>query len=220
MANQFTQVFNGLHHAATRILSAPLGILTLAALTVGAAPAWSLARVFQPDPATMERAYVVDVINFNTLIVSIDGELGLQVVQMLGVEALPTINPAWTSITGEVPMAVYEAGQYLATRLDGDFIYLETDPLYVQSPGVIGAYVWHHEQLVNQDILFRGHALLNDDDAEMLKYGPVLTEATDVAQVQGHGVWTFYGPKPARLRQEQDQAEETTEPVETIVAAQ
>ncbi len=194
------------------------GLVTLS-LLVAACPAWSLERVIRPDLRTLMQAEVIRVVNFNTLVVEIRGMPGLHVVQMIGIDPIPLINPAWTTLTGETPVAIYEAGQYLQTGLAGRDIYLEADPRLPAPPGVISAYVWQGQTFVNQDMLVRGHGLLADSAVD-LKYEAVLNEAADVAEQQGRGVWTFYGPRPRNL-QLRDQAETpAAPPPATVVVSQ
>ncbi len=171
--------------------------LVLVALSVVATalPTWALSRAQQPALRSMKRAQVIQVVNYDTLVVQIEGEGHLRYVEMIGLEALPAINPAWTSITGLVPLPVYEAGQYLQDTLNHKEVYLEMDPRYVSPEGLMAAYVWRGQTLVNQEMLLRGFALAEEAEVP-LKYEAILQEALEVAQRQGRGVWRFDDLKP------------------------
>ncbi len=162
-------------------------------------PTWALTKVPRPELDTLKRAYVVRVVNYNTIIVQVIGEQRLRLVNLIGIAPLPPINPTWTELTGEVPLAVYESGQFLQDTLQQDEIYLELDPLVNPAEAVLPAYIWDGDRLVNQEMLFEGHALLDQEDTQ-LKYGSVLVEAEETARRQGRGVWTFFGPQPRQLQ--------------------
>ncbi|MDX2271301.1 MAG: hypothetical protein NW237_05045 [Cyanobacteriota bacterium] len=158
-------------------------------------PSWALTGVERPSLGSLKRAEVIRVLNENTLVVQVVGEMEMRLVSLIGVDPLPPINPAWTSLTGETPLALYHSGQFLQEAINRQEIYLEEDPQIGSFEGVTPAYVWRGTHLVNQEQLFQGHGLLNEE-ATTLKYGDILAEAAQVAQKQGRGIWTFYGPQP------------------------
>lgn len=168
-------------------------------LILAGLPGSTLPIVPRPELEAMRRAIVLDVVNYNTLIVEIFGEPEVQKVQILGVDGLPKINPSWTQLTDEMPVAEYNAGQYLEDTLAGREIYLEIDPQVIPPKGVVPAYLWRGQTLINQMILFHGHGLLSASP-EPVKYQTALAEAAQAAKQQGRGVWTFYGPRPSDLR--------------------
>ncbi len=158
-----------------------------------ASPAWALTLVARPDLATLKRAQVLRVVNSNTLAVQLEGELQWRLVRLIGIDPLPEINPNWTEIRQETPLAVYNASQYLQTALLGREVLLELDAALDPS-GILPVYVWQADTLINQEMLFLGHAQLSAS-TEGLKYGTILTEAAEAAKQQGRGYWTPYGPR-------------------------
>ncbi|MGQ9838885.1 MAG: thermonuclease family protein [Cyanobacteriota bacterium] len=171
-----------------------LGSLLSLPLLLSAVPAWALTLVARPDLSSLKRAQVLRVVNFNTLVVQVEGDLGLRQVQLIGIDPLPTqINPTWTKLRGGIPLAVYNAGQYLQTSLLGREVFLELDPALTPAP-ILPVYVWQANTLINQEMLFLGHGLL-PPQTDGLKYGTFLAEAARAGEKQGRGYWTTYGPR-------------------------
>ncbi len=171
-----------------------LGSLLALPLIFSALPSWALTLVARPDLRTLKRAQVIRVINYNTLAVQIEGDLDLRLVQLIGIDPLPAqINPNWTELREQTPLAVYNAGQYLQTSLLGREVFLELDAALTPTP-TLPAYVWQANTLINQEMLFLGHALLSPQ-TDGLKYGTLLTEAASAGEKQGRGYWTTYGPR-------------------------
>ena len=88
----------------------------------------------------------------------------------------------------------YFTGQYLQDNVRDSYVYLELLPEPTET-GVLSAYVWRGDVLINEEILVFGHALLEDVPADR-RYLNELTAAMEVAQRQGRGVWNFYSPLP------------------------
>lgn len=171
-----------------------LGSFLALPLIFSTLPGWALTLVARPDLRDLKRATVFRVVNYNTLVVQLEGDLDLRLVQLIGIDPLPDpINPNWTELRGQTPLAVYNAGQYLQTALLGREVFLELDPALAPAP-TLPAYVWQANTLINQEMLFLGHGLLSPQ-TDGLKYGPILTEAADAAKRQGRGYWTTYGPR-------------------------
>ncbi|MEN9204109.1 MAG: hypothetical protein Q6K80_08150 [Thermostichus sp. DG_1_6_bins_120] len=171
-----------------------VGSLLILPLIFSALPAWALTLVARPDLRTLKRAEVIRVVNYNTLVVQMEGELDLRLVQLIGIEPLPErINPDWTELRGETPLAVYNAGQYLQTALVGRQVFLEPDAALPPAP-ILPAYVWQANTLINQEMLFLGHGRLSPQ-VNGLKYGTLLAEAAAAGERQGRGYWTPYGPR-------------------------
>lgn len=172
-------------------------VLTVLALPLMAIPlpAWALTRVLRPNLDSLETAYVLSIVDNNTLLMQVEGHAEIQVVQLLGIDPLPPLTPSWTVLTGEPALPTYEAGQYMQDNLAFKQVYLEIDQAVISPDGVLPAYIWRGERLINQEMLFLGHGLLSDEPAP-IKYDAVLVEAQETAQRQGRGVWSFYGPQP------------------------
>ncbi|MFQ3584038.1 MAG: hypothetical protein SNJ85_03765, partial [Cyanobacteriota bacterium] len=152
------------------------GSLLALPLIFSALPSWALTLVARPDLRTLKRAEVIRVVNYNTLLVQIEGDLTLRLVQLIGIDPLPDqINPNWTELREETPLAVYNAGQYLQTSLLGREVFLELDPALAPAP-TLPAYVWQANTLINQEMLFLGHGRLSPQ-TDGLKYGTILSEA-------------------------------------------
>ncbi|MCJ2543526.1 thermonuclease family protein [Thermostichus vulcanus] len=170
------------------------GSLLALPLIFSALPSWALTLVARPDLRTLKRAEVIRVVNYNTLLVQIEGDLTLRLVQLIGIDPLPDqINPNWTELREETPLAVYNAGQYLQTSLLGREVFLELDPALAPAP-TLPAYVWQANTLINQEMLFLGHGRLSPQ-TDGLKYGTILSEAASAGERQGRGYWTTYGPR-------------------------
>lgn len=167
-------------------------ILSLATLPL---PGWALTQVLRPDLNDLEVGFVLGIVDNTTLLMQVEGRSEVQVVQLLGLESLPPLTPSWTVLTGEPALPVYEAGQYLQDTLSNKQVYLEIDEAVIAPNGVLPAYVWRDRRLINQEMLFLGHALISDSPAA-IKYDAVLDEARVTAERQGRGVWSFYGPSP------------------------
>ncbi|MFT0788721.1 thermonuclease family protein [Synechococcus sp. H55.10] len=171
-----------------------LGSVLALPLLCSAWPAWALTRVARPELRDLKRAAIVRVVDNNTLVVQLEGDLDLRLVQLIGIDPLPAeINPTWTELRRQTPLAVYNAGQYLQTALLGREVFLELDPALAPAP-TLPAYVWQANTLINQEMLFLGHGLLSGR-TDGLKYGPILREAATAARQQGRGYWTSYGPR-------------------------
>ena len=171
-----------------------LGSFLTLPLLCSAWPAWALTRVARPELRDLKRAAVIRVVDYNTLVVQLEGDLDLRLVQLIGIDPLPDrINPNWTELRGQTPLPIYNAGQYLQTALLGREVFLELDPALTPAP-TLPAYVWQANTLINQEMLFLGHGLLSPQ-TDGLKYGPILREAATAARQQGRGYWTPYGPR-------------------------
>ncbi len=163
-------------------------------LLVSAWPAWALTLVARPDLRSLKRAQVIRVVDDNTLVVQLEGDLNLRLVQLIGIDPLPAeLNPTWTKLRGQTPLPIYNAGQYLQTALLGREVFLELDPALAPTP-TLPAYVWRANTLINQEMLFLGHGLLSPQ-TNGLKYGAILKEAANAARQQGRGYWAPYGPR-------------------------
>ena len=158
-------------------------------------PSWALTQVIRPELDELEVGFVLGIVDNTTLLMQVEGRAEVQVVQLLGLEPLPTLTPSWTNLTGEPALPIYEAGQYLQDTLRNKQVYLEIDQAVIAPNGVLPAYVWRDRRLINQEMLFQGHALISDSPAA-IKYDAILDEAQATAQRQGRGAWSFYGPQP------------------------
>ncbi|MEN9225026.1 MAG: hypothetical protein Q6L60_06850 [Thermostichus sp. HHBFW_bins_43] len=191
------QKFLRASHAAASPRRKPMiriGSLLALPVLLLALPSWALTLVARPDLRTLKRAEVLRVLNYNTLVVQIEGELDLRLVQLIGIDPLPPrINPNWTELREQTPLAVYNAGQYLQDALLRREVFLELDAALAPAP-TLPAYVWQANTLINQEMLFLGHGLLSPQ-TDGLKYGTVLTEAAAAGERQGRGYWTTYGPR-------------------------
>lgn len=174
------------------LASTLLGGLNLALL---GSPAWALVPISRPDLSQTRRAEVLQVLDVNRLAVRLEGEITVRVVELIGLGGIPPINPAWTEITRQTPMPLYLAGQYLQDTVGAGFVDLEFDPRIGTTGAPLQAYVWKANTFVNREMLLRGHATFIDPGVPT-QYGSALQEAATVAERQGRGIWSFYGPRP------------------------
>lgn len=159
-------------------------------------PSQALTPVIRPELRDLQIGYVLGIVDNTTLLMQVEGRAEIQVVRLLGLEGIPALTPSWTLLTGEPALPNYEAGQYLQDTLRNKQVYLEIDRAVIPPDGVLPAYVWRDQRLINQEMLFQGYALLSDAPAA-IKYEDALSEAAETAQRQGRGTWSFYGPQPA-----------------------
>ncbi|MGF1577250.1 MAG: thermonuclease family protein [Cyanophyceae cyanobacterium] len=191
----------------------------MAGLPQLSAPVAALESINRPALSQTRRAEVMQVLDVNRLAVRLEGEISVRVVELIGLSGIPSINPAWTALTQQMPMPVYLAAQYLQDTVSGGFVDLEFDPrLGSTTNEPMLAYVWKANTFVNREMLFRGHAPFMRTSVPT-KYGNALQEASDVAQRQGRGIWSFYGPQPIVGGSQPQPAGEPNLPFETPLDA-
>jgi len=163
-------------------------------LLVGVAslsPAWGLPIPPRPSLRDLEPTFVLRVLNYNTLVVQSGSNDQIYTVRLVGVAPLPPVNVAWERLTGEVAVPEYNAGQFLQDQLNRQTLHMEVEPNLPLVNGILPVYLWRGEQLVNQELLFFGHALL-DQRLRNTRYEANLIEAAETARRQGRGIWNFF----------------------------
>ncbi|GAB4210470.1 MAG: hypothetical protein OHK0012_00830 [Synechococcales cyanobacterium] len=158
---------------------------------VSSAPAWALPIPTRPSLRVLEPTYVLRVLDYNTLLVQSGESEQVYTVRLVGISPLPPVNVAWEQVTGEVAVPEYYAGQFLQDQVNRQTLHMEVEPNLSLADGILPVYLWRGEALVNQEMLFRGHALLNTQ-LRNTRYEANLTEAAAVAQSQGRGIWNFF----------------------------
>ncbi|MEN9205032.1 MAG: hypothetical protein Q6J68_02145 [Thermostichales cyanobacterium SZTDM-1c_bins_54] len=164
---------------------------TLLATMVVGQGAWALPIPPRPSLRQLEPTFVLRVLNYNTLIVQSGSNEQIYTVRLVGVAPLPPVNLGWERLTGQVDPSEYLAGQFLQDQLNRQTLHMEVEPNLPREDGIVPVYLWRGEQLVNQDILFFGHGLL-DQRLRNTRYEANLVEAAATARRQGRGIWNFF----------------------------
>lgn len=111
---------------------------------------------------------------------------GRERVRLLGIDAPDLRQNPWG----------VQAQQALADRVAGQQVWLEFDEAPRDRFGRLLAYVWHGEQLINEQLLADGHAIVSDRTLG-LKYADRLHHAQSRARLLEVGLWD--PAKPLRL---------------------
>jgi len=164
---------------------------SLMVLAVNLSPVWALSIPRRPSLRDLEPTFVLRVLNYNTLIVQSANNEQIYAVRLVGVAPLPPVNLGWEQLTGEVAEPTFSAGQFLQDHLHRQTLHMEVEPNLSLKDGILPVYLWRGDRLVNQDVLFFGHGLL-DQRLGNTRYEANLTDAAETAQRQGRGIWNFF----------------------------
>ena len=127
----------------------------------------------------------------------IQSEEALYQIRLAGIDAPDLKQRPW----GETAKAT------LWDLTGGDRVIVELSPEATpDSYGRVWAYVWCNDQLVNEQLVLRGHAIARLGDADPSPYESQLSRAQDHARLGGLGIWDPNQPMratPAEFRQQQ-----------------
>ena len=136
--------------------------------------------VVQASPVPSEpRAEVLRVIDGDTIVVNIDGELST--VRYLGINAPETVHP-------ERPAQCFgpEATERNVALVGGRLVHLESDQPDRDQYGRLLRYVWVGGRMVNRMLVEEGYA---DLEPYSNRYADDFTRARDDAVNEGKGLW-------------------------------
>ena len=89
----------------------------------------------------------------------------------------------------------YFSGQYLQDRVNRQQIDVELIDPPSETSGLVRAYIWSGDTLVNEEMLNLGHALYEESPSDT-RYIDEFLAAQELAQKQGRGIWNYFSPLP------------------------
>lgn len=168
----------GFQWLSRRMLGASLAALLVQPMA-GALPM----NAQRPAISQLLRANIISVVNGNTLIVELFDQPARRdrvvQVQLVGVE--PPNEMRFGYFSGQYLQEIATAGVFIEIP-DG-----------LPSDGILPAYVWSGDVLINEEMLLLGHGFKQPNAVDS-RYDSALTAATAVAQSQGRGIWNYYSP--------------------------
>lgn len=147
---------------------------------------WRYSQTTSPSPSGMTQAQVVEVVDGDTIDVSINGVTSR--VRLIGVDTPEKY--------GGVECYGPEASNFTTSRLQGKTVKLEKDVSETDKYGRLLRYVWVGNELFNETLVRQGYAQVSTYPPDV-KYVDRFKAAEDAAQAEGAGLWSGCKASPS-----------------------